>query len=189
MKNAKWVWLGFLTITNLSLADSGTWKSYSSEKLLCGDADVHVESICQPDNNNVDEWRVCSSASMLITRQNKTVKIALPQIPQKQQKKLEIQGYKFDGAMKMGRWSPFLLTCANTHSRNPLLVMSYRLGDNNQTEESLPGSLAGIPVVTNLEGKLIDGKTADAARHPVNPKEEDYPEIAVNGVYIAGSGN
>jgi len=189
MKNAKLVGLIVLTVTNFSFADSGTWKSYSSEKLLCGDADVHVESICQPDKNNVDEWRVCGSASMFITRQNKTVKITLPQIPQKQQKKLEIQGYKFDGTMKIGRWSPFLLTCAKTHSSNPLLVMSYRLGDNDLTEESLPDSLAGIPVVTDLEGKLIDGKTADAARHPVNPKDEDYPEIAVNGVYIAVSGN
>lgn len=172
-----------------ALAETIPWKTYSSENLSCGDVVVHIESICQDrDEGLVDRGsagiiRKCRSAKMLISHNQNSIEIKLPYIPELQRKNLEKQGYDFTGLMKNGQWSPFLLICAD--KKEPLLLLSYITSGGAQLESKTKDSLVDQPVVTNLNGKIVDEKLARDTMFFMNRKsnKEKISSVLVNGVY------
>lgn len=180
-----------LVLSTFASAETVPWKTYSSDNLSCGDAVVHIESICQDrDEGLVDRGsagiiRKCRSAKMLITHNQNSIETKLPYIPESQRKNLEKQGYDFTGLMKNGQWSPFLLMCAD--KKKPLLLLSYITSGSAQLENQTQDSLIDQPVVTNLYGQFVDEKTTRKAISFINRKSNktEISSVIVNGVYGA----
>jgi hypothetical protein len=120
MKTTKLVMFMALTFSTAVLAREIPWKTYSSDKLICGDATIRTESVCQDPYDGVGGWgsggivRQCRSAKITITRHAQNTVIDLPHVPAEQRQRLEAQGYNFSGMMEEGQWSPFLLMCVTT---------------------------------------------------------------------------